>query len=413
MALVVAGALTGGLIVTQIPHHGVDELGPSGPSAEAWLALEHRELAEHLVVRGNVIQDQPLAIRSPASGVVTATYPIAFGTPVAELSGDPLFLLAGTFPGYRDLRPGLSGPDVEQLNAALNALGYGTAGDSYDSRTAGAVEALYAEHGHAAPQHTEPELVGIRQQLTAERNELKALQAQHDISAKARDRLAAKQDDPEAEDADALETELQTMLLEHEQLHDQIDLTKSTVGMLERQVEELSAQEGVMLPQRAAMFAASDRGLTLRLTVGDRVSQDDPVLVSQAGAAAAKLQLTPSQIELVSPLIPVQAILEIGDLTVDSTIGELSAEGLSEISLGGVQAVTGTPVRATVALDKSEGAVLAIPVTALTKSGDEWTVVVRRGTGSAVIPVQVGRDIGGWTELVEGDLKAGDEVRVG
>lgn len=413
LALLVAGALGGGLIVTQIPHHGVEDAGPQELAQDAWYRIEPRELAEHLVVRGNVTRDEPSSIRSPASGVVTAVGIVAFGSPLVELSGTPLFLLNGTFPGYRDLHPTLSGPDVEQLNLALAALGHDTSGDLFDSRTASAVDSLYAKHGYAAPRHDEPELPGLRQQLTEERNNLEMLHGQHDMSAKARDGLAAQLADPEAEDTTETETALQRSRLEHDQIHHQLDTVRSSIAMLEKQIAGLSARQGVMLPQGAAVFAASDRGLRLRLAVGDQVSQGDPVLVTSAGAAAAQLQLTTSQAELITPLIPVAAVLEVGDLSIDSTITAVSADGLSEVPLGAAQAVPGTPVRATVALDESGGAVLALPVTALTRSGDEWTVVKRRDSGTVIVPVEVGRDIGGWVELISGDLDAGDEVRVG
>ena len=411
------------MIVTQIPHHGVDEAIPSEPLQDAWYRIEPRELVEHFVVRGSILRDEPTAIRSPAAGVVTAVGAVASGDPVLELSGQPLFLLEGTFPGYRDLQPGLSGPDVAQLNSALSRLGHETSGDRFDEATEGAVEALFSRAGHETPRHVEPDLPGLQRQLVEERYSLEDLQLQHDDNAKERDRLiaaiAAAEDSadetPSAEDADkdALSADLARVRREHDQIHRQIDLSQTAVEELERRIEELIQREGVMFPQQSGIFAASADGLRLTVGVGDRVSQGDPVLVTAAGASVAELQLTPGQIEVLSPLLPTRVTLEAAEQSAEAIISSISTNGTSEIALGELQAAPGTPVRATVVLDESDGAVLALPVTALTRSGDEWTVVVRRSSGTSAITVEVGRDIAGWVELIEGDLKAGDEIRVG
>ncbi len=45
------------------------------------------------------------------------------GGQVLELSGRPVFVLAGTTPSYRDLAVGGTGDDVAQLQRGLAALG--------------------------------------------------------------------------------------------------------------------------------------------------------------------------------------------------------------------------------------------------------------------------------------------------
>src|SRR5580658_4716051 len=46
------------------------------------------------------------------------------GQQLAEIDGQPLFVLAGSVPAWRDLTPGETGPDVAELQTALAKLGY-------------------------------------------------------------------------------------------------------------------------------------------------------------------------------------------------------------------------------------------------------------------------------------------------
>ncbi|MBC8364829.1 MAG: hypothetical protein H8E59_07480 [Actinobacteria bacterium] len=88
--------------------------------------------------------------------VVTATPfgvgdEIREGMVVLEVSGRPLILLQGELPMWRDLRPGMHGPDVEQLNKTLARLGFlgeVASADAYGPETAGAVGAMYASVGY-------------------------------------------------------------------------------------------------------------------------------------------------------------------------------------------------------------------------------------------------------------------------
>ncbi|MFC7963359.1 hypothetical protein [Streptomyces cinereoruber] len=73
------------------------------------------------------------------------------GEAVAEVSGRPVLVLPGRFPAYRDLRLGDKGPDVRQLQRALNGR-YGVAvTGTYGMATATAVKRLYQDSGYDAP----------------------------------------------------------------------------------------------------------------------------------------------------------------------------------------------------------------------------------------------------------------------
>ncbi|WP_314247854.1 peptidoglycan-binding domain-containing protein [Streptomyces kutzneri] len=82
------------------------------------------------------------------------------GAVVAEVSGRPVLLLPGRFPAYRDLKAGDKGPDVQQLQRALQPL-YGTAvNGTYGPATVEAVRKLYAAAGYEAPAGQEQSTTG-------------------------------------------------------------------------------------------------------------------------------------------------------------------------------------------------------------------------------------------------------------
>ncbi|MFE1870731.1 peptidoglycan-binding protein [Streptomyces sp. NPDC059496] len=82
------------------------------------------------------------------------------GAVVAEVSGRPVLLLPGRFPAYRDLKAGDKGPDVQQLQRALQPL-YGTAvNGTYGAATVEAVRKLYVAAGYEAPAGQGPSTTG-------------------------------------------------------------------------------------------------------------------------------------------------------------------------------------------------------------------------------------------------------------
>ena len=74
------------------------------------------------------------------------------GSVLLEVAGQPFFVLEGVVPAYRNLQPGETGPDVAQLQADLQSLGYSTGGDasgSFGPGTSAAVNAFYQAIGYA------------------------------------------------------------------------------------------------------------------------------------------------------------------------------------------------------------------------------------------------------------------------
>jgi hypothetical protein len=76
------------------------------------------------------------------------------GQPILEVAGRPVFVFQGSYPAYRDLTPGESGPDVAQLQVGLESLGYSVGSDAsgvFGAGTSAAVAAFYKGIGYSAP----------------------------------------------------------------------------------------------------------------------------------------------------------------------------------------------------------------------------------------------------------------------
>ncbi|MHB1594432.1 MAG: peptidoglycan-binding protein [Streptosporangiaceae bacterium] len=122
----------------------------------------------------------PGVVRAGTTVSVTASTPI--GTPIvtrlpirpgdrirpgqviAEIDGRPILLLQGRLPAYRDLHEGDTGPDVRQLQVALERLGYADFDPPgiYGPSTALAVLLLYRHLGYRAPVYPVPVVPGTR-----------------------------------------------------------------------------------------------------------------------------------------------------------------------------------------------------------------------------------------------------------
>src|SRR5689334_1168375 len=79
---------------------------------------------------------------------------VAPGSVIIEVAGRPFFVLVGSVPAYRDMAPGESGSDITQLQAGLEALGFGIGADTsgtYGPGTSAAAAAFYQSVGYTAP----------------------------------------------------------------------------------------------------------------------------------------------------------------------------------------------------------------------------------------------------------------------
>jgi hypothetical protein len=136
--------------------------GEALPVGVISFAVERRTLTSSVVARADVeltgeVEVVPREVRDTDATVVTGAVPavgesVDAGDVLLEVSGRPIFVLAGRFPAYRTLGGNSEGPDVVQLRHALGSLGFEAgSGQRYDSELATAVEALYESRGYPPP----------------------------------------------------------------------------------------------------------------------------------------------------------------------------------------------------------------------------------------------------------------------
>jgi peptidoglycan hydrolase-like protein with peptidoglycan-binding domain len=172
---VLVSALTTWVAAAQIRSPAEVAARTAAPEPSRILApVEERVLAARIVTRGTAQFGSPrelavtLSELKGGAGVITHLprrgSRVKGGEVVAQISGRPVFLLAGSTPMYRDLGPGMSGPDVRQLEQALRALGLqpGPVDGTYDGGTEAAVTRLYRRAGYRPLVASETQLAESR-----------------------------------------------------------------------------------------------------------------------------------------------------------------------------------------------------------------------------------------------------------
>lgn len=135
-----SGAGLWGATLVQSPAQAAPEAAPPEPDVLT-APVERRVLSDTVVTRGTVSASQTVDIAPAASAaeggkpvvtkvLVQAGKTFKAGRVLMEISGRPVFVLTGTLPVYRNLKPGAHGEDVRQPQKALAGLGHSAGGDS-------------------------------------------------------------------------------------------------------------------------------------------------------------------------------------------------------------------------------------------------------------------------------------------
>jgi peptidoglycan hydrolase-like protein with peptidoglycan-binding domain len=135
--------------------------------------VEERELSTSVVIRGQVEFDDVAEIPvNPSAGgsTIITNVPLAVGDQLTEgavaieVAGRPLLVLEGQLPVFRPLAPGVEGPDVRQLEAALERLGYdpGIVDEVFDNNTEDAIGEFYRAAGYRPNEPTSDDLARLQ-----------------------------------------------------------------------------------------------------------------------------------------------------------------------------------------------------------------------------------------------------------
>ncbi|MDR1152205.1 MAG: hypothetical protein LBK72_06990, partial [Bifidobacteriaceae bacterium] len=119
--------------------------------------IERTSLSAGMVLTGTLGYGDPVDLGG-AGGVVTklpeAGATVEAGTVLMEVDGRPVFVATGPMPLWREVKPGLVGPDVAALREALAGLGIdaGTPGNAtYDGALSAGIAELYSRAGYEPP----------------------------------------------------------------------------------------------------------------------------------------------------------------------------------------------------------------------------------------------------------------------
>ncbi len=163
VGVAVASAAAGIVVGTQIKSPADEAAARQAPPASRiTVPVEQRILSSSLVLSGEVQYNEPTPIRLAGSvgvdegdaQVITAVPDldqlVQEGDVLLEVTGRPVFTLQGELPMYRRLSSGSEGPDVLQVEQALERLGYapGQVDNIFDEATGAAVTAMYTDAGY-------------------------------------------------------------------------------------------------------------------------------------------------------------------------------------------------------------------------------------------------------------------------
>jgi hypothetical protein len=163
LALTVAVAVVAFLVGRGVstPAQQAARARPPAPSLLT-APVELTQARTTVVLRGTLSDGGAITVGVPADlsgdlAVVTAvgTAPgarVADGSFIAAVAGRPVFVLQGRIPAYSGMSVGTTGIEVTELQAALEAAGFGIGSDTsgtYGAGTATAVADLYQRAGYA------------------------------------------------------------------------------------------------------------------------------------------------------------------------------------------------------------------------------------------------------------------------
>ncbi len=464
VAALVAGIFAGTRITS--PADAAARTAPPDAS-EVTVPVELRTLNSEVVTRGDVSAAGAVDVVPEVGGletppVVTGQVPevgaeITEGTALLEIVGRPLVVLAGELPMYRSLRPGMSGPDVEQLEVTLQRLGLdpGEVDDEYTAATGDAVEELFERIGYEPPEpdpQAAAELEAAQDAVDAAEDAVRQAEqaldaagagpadaervaAENAVAQAKRDLAAAKKQGDrtliaQAEDQVRLaEAQLDDLLDGRDTSVEEaaLDTAKDQLAAAREDRDTAAASAGTPLPASEVVFVPSlpRRVDEVHVRRGGQVngavmSVSGATLVVTANVDDAARELLaeemPVAIELPSGTEVAGTIAAIEEAEGDGATGHDVTVAPGELTPEQVEELRGANVRLTIPVESTDGDVLAVPLAALTAGpGGESRVQVLRAGVAELVEVEVGLTAQGYAEVsaVDGELAEGDLVVVG
>ncbi|WP_239120829.1 peptidoglycan-binding protein [Catellatospora chokoriensis] len=418
-AISIGGIGAGGFIKS--PQQAAADAAPPAP-ATLTAEVERRVLVDTVVLRGTVAAGGTFEVtptsREGREAVVTRVQVTVGSTVKAastllEVGGRPLFALPGSIPVYRDLRPGMSGKDVKQLQSALRSVGVdpGESNGVFGPGTKRAVTKLYQRLSYEPMVEGDPQtLVASAEQVRQAKRALVAAQEQLG-------RLLSAQPAPANDAADVV------------QARRTVTYAEEDLATAKKADAEVQARSGPMLPAAEVVFLPKfpARVDALKARVGSAVVA--PLITMSSGALVVRAKINPAQRALLREGMPVEITAELLGVTGDGrieSIGDLEADETGTRAHELVVVSAGDPldprlaaqdVRLTVRAASTDGEVLVVPLSGVFSGADGKLSVqlLEQGGRLSRVTVTTGVSGDGYVAVtpVDGSIDPGDRVVVG
>jgi peptidoglycan hydrolase-like protein with peptidoglycan-binding domain len=414
--------------------------------------VQRQELASQVVVRAVLESNEATPINVIGSAIGTPVVTdmtkdigdeLAEGDVALEVTGRPVIVLEGILPLYRALGPGMKGPDVEQLQEALIRLGYdpGPVDGVYADQTAEAVRSLYDDRGYEVNSlldDPEAAVTSAQDRLDQARGVLESLgdgsggEIPDDLADAAGDILNGSGEGQlgdllDGADPGQLNGLVQQFLSGSGQLSP--EQAQQAVEAAQQQLSDVQADVGPSISRYEVVFVPSlpRRVQSVAVRVGSIA--DGPVMTISGAETTLNSVLSSVDRQLITEGI--EAIVDDDDLGIsiparvtfvadtpggDGVPGDRYVMQLTPLEAF-PDAALNTSLRVTIPVSSTGGAVLTVPVAAVSASPNRETrVEVEIAEGETrLVPVDTGLAANGFVEIIplEGNLAEGDRVVVG
>jgi len=422
----------------QSPAEAAARTAPPTPSP-ILVPIEKRVLTSDVVTRGTARFGLPQSLSLVPSalkgglGVIT-TLPVRDtqlneGDILLTASGRPVFVLQGEIPVYRDLTPGTSGEDILQLESGLARLGFdpGSVDGMLDGQTSLAVAAWYTSAGFEPFGPTADQLAEIRDLEDALALAVNDKLAAEDIVAAAPLAIEAARAQAAGESKVVGEYLIQTALNEQAAAEREVQRLGEYAARLAADLETARGKTGVQVPADELIFIPT---LPVRVEQNEVEIGDDaggPVVMVTNNQLAIDSSLPLDEAPLVKPGNAVA--IDEPDLGIEATgvvarVADIpGTDGVDGFHIYFEILVDETPLtldgfslRLTIPVESTGGAVLVVPLSALTLAPDGSSrIQVEKDGMLEYITIKPGLSADGFVEItpVDGEISPGQLVVIG
>ena len=375
-------------------------------------------LAVPINLRANVSNGSPLQIGAPSDlgsslAVVTSVnvspgQRVGQGQLLLTVAERPVFLFAGVIPIFRTMTPGIRGSDVKQLQAGLQAAGFGTGSDAsgtYGQGTAAAVAALYKANG-------------VTPMFSGSRSELKQLANQVHAADRALSQAQAKLAADEQSKAKPPVLKADRAAVAQAQRH--LSSAERALAKARKQTgAEIPMGEVVFIPHLPARVLSVDK---LGATVGSGGSGGS----SKQGSSAVQLGSGKVTLSGYASVIDTRllrrgmigtAISDVSNSRFPVKVSSVSGPRVLFVPTGRVPPnVVGQNVQVSITASRVRSLIVPVAAVSTAGSGQPYVTVARGGGRTASVPVRLGISSGGLqavTPVHAHALRPGDLVVLG